>query len=121
MGYQCVFVLFRGTGGMPIQTDKMYHLLSWRDIKEPTDYLHEKYCKSQGRRMYLYGVSLGGGILMHYMLNDAAASPYSAVVTYGTPMCTDGATESFKNRMWGLYDFGLGYNLNRKSIRPILP
>ena len=45
MGYQVVFVLFRGTGDMPIQSDKMYHLLSWKDIKEPSDYLYETYCK----------------------------------------------------------------------------
>ena len=45
MGYQVVFVLFRGTGDMPIQSDKMYHMLSWKDIKEPSDYLYQTYCK----------------------------------------------------------------------------
>ena len=45
MGYQAVFLLFRATGNMPVQSSKMYCLVSWRDIKEPSDYLYETYCK----------------------------------------------------------------------------
>ena len=85
-GYQAVFVLFRGTGDMPVQSDKMYCMTSWRDIKEPVDYLHEKYCRKQGRRMYLYAVSLGAAISSNYLLNDDASTPFSGAVTYGCPM-----------------------------------
>ena len=62
--------------------------------------------------MYLYGVSLGGNILMHYMLNDAANVPYSAVVTYGTPFCPEEAIDHFKNAAYGMYDMGLGFHVN---------
>ena len=43
MGYQVVFLLARNAGGMPIQSDKMVHMLSWKDIKEPSDFLYGKY------------------------------------------------------------------------------
>ena len=95
-------------------------MLSWNDIKEPSDYLYDKYCKVQGRRMYMYGVSLGANILTHYLFNDDANHPYSGVATYGTPLCPDTTIAHFKKNMWGLYDIGLGPSLNLK-IREVLP
>ena len=54
LGYQVVFVLFRGTGDILIEFDKLYSLASWRDLKEPTDYIYSKYVKPvPDRRMYL--------------------------------------------------------------------
>ena len=97
---------------MPIKTDKIYSLQSWRDIKEPSDYLYEKYVKPvQNRRMYLYGVSLGGSIQTHYILNDNANTPYSAMVAYGNPFQPEDTITKFKTLMFGLYDKGLGAKL----------
>ena len=70
MGYQIVYLHFRATGDMPVTTDKIHCMLSWQDIKEPSDYLFQKYCKNQGRSMYLYGVSLGATMQTHYLIND---------------------------------------------------
>ena len=64
----------------------MYCLTSWRDVKEPVDFLYKKYCLKQGRRIYLYAVSLGGAISTNYLLYDDANTPLSGAVTYGTPM-----------------------------------
>ena len=65
-------------------------MLSWKDIKEPSDYIYEKYVKPiAGRRMYLYGVSLGGAIQTHYILNDNENTPFSAMVSYGNPFAPE--------------------------------
>ena len=44
-GFKIAFVLYRGTGGLPITTSKLYSIQEWRDIKEPVDYLYGKHCK----------------------------------------------------------------------------
>ena len=105
---------------MPIQSDKMVHMLSWKDIKEPTDYIYEKYVKNKGRRMYLYGVSLGATIQTHYMVNDNENTPYSAMVSYANVFAPADTVPHFKKTMWGIYDYGLGFSLNKK-IRDALP
>ena len=98
----------------------MYSLLSWKDIKEPTDYLYEKYVKKQGRRMYLYGVSLGGAIQTHYLINENDNVPYSGVVSYGNVFAPTDTIDQFKKAAFGLYDMGLGFFWNQK-IRELLP
>lgn len=45
--------------------------------------------------MYLYGVSLGGAIQTHYMLNDDAQTPYSGMVCYGNPFAPEDTNEHF--------------------------
>ena len=97
---------------MPVQSDRMYSMVSWRDLKEPSDYLYEKYCKRQGRRMYLYGVSLGGIIQTHYILEDNANTPYSGVVSYGVPFKPDESLHAFKSNGFGFYDWFLGLFIN---------
>eukprot|EP00806_Schmidingerella_arcuata_P002138 Macronucleus_2933.p1 GENE.Macronucleus_2933~~Macronucleus_2933.p1 ORF type:complete len:228 (+),score=34.25 Macronucleus_2933:1-684(+) len=70
--------------------------------------------------MYLYAVSLGGCISTHYLINDDANTPFSGAVTYGTPMNPVMTAKPFKERLWGLYDWGLGLSLNLK-VRKVLP
>ena len=106
---------------MPIKSDKLYSLASWRDLKEPTDYIYSKYIKPvPDRRMYLYGVSLGGAIQTHYILNDNENTPYSAMVAYGNPFAPEDTITKFKTLMFGLYDIGLGVKLFR-MFRKVLP
>ena len=38
-GFKIAFVRYRGTGGVPITTGKLYSIKEWRDVKEPADYL----------------------------------------------------------------------------------
>ena len=68
----------------------------------------------------MYGVSLGGAILTHYLINDNANLPYSAVVSYGNVFKPEDTVQNFHDRMWGIYDIGLGFFLNLK-IRTLLP
>lgn len=35
---------FRGTSGMPLTSPKLYWMSTWQDLKEPIDYIHDKYC-----------------------------------------------------------------------------
>ena len=114
MGYQIVLVMFRASGGMPVQSDKAYCMVSWRDLKEPSDYIFEKYCRRQGRRMYLWGVSLGAVISTQYMIHDDENSPYSALVCYAAPFCPDESMDAFKKKGYGIYDFFLGFCINMK-------
>lgn len=62
--------------------------------------------------MYLYAVSLGGAVSTHYLLNDDANTPFSGAVTYGTPMNPGVTMMVFRDKLWGLYDWGLGFSLN---------
>ena len=103
---------------MPVKSDKLYSLASWKDVQEPSNYIYSKYVKNvPGKRMYLYGVSLGGAIAGRYVLNDNDKIPYSACVAYGNPFAPDEAIASFKSKAYGLYDFILGFNLHLK-IKP---
>lgn len=64
--------------------------------------------------MYLWAVSLGGAICTHYLINDDANTPFSGAVTYGTPMNPVMTCEPFRQKLGGLYDWGLGFFLNLK-------
>jgi len=83
--FKCVFILFRGSDGVPITQGKLYSHNSWKDIKEPVDYLFSKYCAASNRKLYLFGCSLGGTMASNYLCNDPN-SPLSGAVIYGAPM-----------------------------------
>jgi len=70
--------------------------------------------------MYFYAVSLGGAISTHYLINDDANTPFSGAVTYGTPMNPVMTTKNLREKLYGIYDWGLGISLNLK-VRPCLP
>jgi predicted alpha/beta-fold hydrolase len=63
-GFKCVVVNFRGAAGVPLTSGKIYWMNIWQDIKEPVDYIHQRYPKS---RLYAYGVSLGASMLVNYL------------------------------------------------------
>jgi len=119
-GFKCVYVLFRGAGGLPLTTGKIYSLLSVGDIKEPTDYIHKTYCKDTGKNMYLYACSLGAAMSTHYLLENAETTPIKGAAFYGTPLCTGKSGKFFQEFCFGLYDTALGVDVNMK-IRAHLP
>jgi len=45
-GFKCVVINFRGSAGVPLTSGKIYWFNSWQDLKEPIDYLYQKYCCS---------------------------------------------------------------------------
>ena len=45
-GFKCVVINFRGASGVNLTSGMIYWLNSWRDIKEPIDYIFDNYCNS---------------------------------------------------------------------------
>lgn len=64
--FKCVFVQWRGQGGVPITSSKLYCMSAWRDVKEPIDYINNLY----KRPIYLFACSLGGICSTMYLIND---------------------------------------------------
>jgi predicted alpha/beta-fold hydrolase len=44
LGYKCVIINFRGAADMPLTSKKFYWTMGWEDLKEPIDYISQKYC-----------------------------------------------------------------------------
>jgi predicted alpha/beta-fold hydrolase len=87
-GYKCVVVNFRGCSGVKLTSPKIYWKCNWTDVKEPIEYIHEKYCSGSNleylqRNLYAYAVSLGAGMLTKYLMKSGdkcvlnGALPYS--------------------------------------------
>ena len=63
----------RGNGGIKAQDPRINTFLPYKsvnDVKEPIVHIFEKYCKNQGRKMFVLGFSLGANKLCH-ALNKA--------------------------------------------------
>ena len=43
-GFKCVVINYRGTSGVRLTSSKFYSSASWKDFKEPLDYIYSKYC-----------------------------------------------------------------------------
>ena len=94
-GYKIVLISYRGTAGMKLTSGKMYNLMVWEDIKEPIDYIYEKYCQGNGRKIHAYAVSLGANVLGHYMINEQEKSKLTSVATFGNLFNTEISGEFF--------------------------
>ena len=93
----------------------------WRDIKEPIDYIYDKYCRAQKRRTYLYSCSLGATITSHYMIEDANnCPPFEGAAFYGTPINPLISIDYFKTHTWGFYNYAMGVEVAAK-IKELLP
>lgn len=88
-GYKCVVVNFRGTSGVPLTSPMVYWTTNWRDVQEPLEYIHGKYCGAGPtaeyltRKIYGYSVSLGAGILAKYVINSGDKCVLDGVLLYG--------------------------------------
>lgn len=50
-GFKCVVVNFRGASGVKLTSGMMYWINNWRDLQEPIEYIHRRYCS--GNEEYL--------------------------------------------------------------------
>lgn len=110
-GYKCVVLNFRGTSGIPLTSSKLYWLNSWRDIKEPIDYIHQKYCGDDDykqRNLYAYAVSLGGNMLTLYLCNEGEKSPLNGAISYGIPYYIKNNVTFFRKNAFKFFDFSMG-------------
>lgn len=106
-GFKVVIIAYRGVN-LPISTPKFYCSCCWRDLKEPIDYLHEKFCQGNDRKIYGYGVSLGALMLNKYMMEDNTGCKLSGCILYGTPFDPKDNANYFKSSGYGTYDFLMG-------------
>mmetsp|Transcript_26096 Transcript_26096/g.35616 ORF Transcript_26096/g.35616 Transcript_26096/m.35616 type:complete len:171 (+) Transcript_26096:465-977(+) len=110
-GFKVVMIGYRGTGGMKVTHGKTYASASWRDIKEPVDYIKKTYC--QDRRMHLYACSLGATICCNYLARDEKA-PFESAIFYGTPFNIVAGVDHIRTNMYGLYNWAFGAGLKEK-------
>jgi predicted alpha/beta-fold hydrolase len=75
-GYRPVIVNYRGQGGVPLQTARIYHGADTQDLTEAIQYLSEKYCKHC--KIFTMGISLGAGILANYLCAAKGSTPVTA-------------------------------------------
>lgn len=124
MGYKCVVINYRGTAGVKITSDKLYWMCGWRDLKEPIDYIHSKYCSGedvQKRNMYAYAVSLGGGMLSLYLCQEGKNSPLSGAISYCMPFNLKNNVPFFKKNLFGFFDFAMGFIFSMVLKYELLP
>lgn len=78
--FKCVFIQWRAAGDVPVTSSKLYCMGAWKDLKEPIDYINQKYCnrtglsplsKAPSRPMYMFACSLGAICANLYLINDA--------------------------------------------------
>lgn len=92
---------------------KFYWFCTPEDIKEPIDYVFNKYCVKSNtdskRSLFGVGVSLGGCILSLYMSKEGKNCPLKAAVMYDMIYDLKTNLHFFKKNFFGVYDYGLGY------------
>ena len=124
-GYKCVVVNYRGTADVPLATSDVYWLHSWRDVKEPLDYIYSKYCLEEGSRetrsLYAYGVSLGCNMVSLYLANEGAKCPLRGAGNFCAFYKLEENAHFFKNNAFSLYDKALGLNFYYNVVRPQFP
>ena len=67
--------------------------------------------------MYAYAVSLGGGILGLYLVNEGEKSPLDGACAFGTPYALGPNVEFFRTSGFHLYDFSMGFNYYWNVLR----
>ena len=127
-GYKVGTLLFRGTNGIPITSDKISFSGAWTDIKELIEYVHQKYVLADGNagrrcRLYAYGCSLGAQILTLYLRKEGrkACEVLDGACVYGTPWSTSKGSEFFYNNAFGLYQKVIGLSLSEIIRKEQLP
>lgn len=115
-GFKCVVVNFRGSCGLKMTSSQLYGSASWRDYKEPVDYLHKKYCKGLDgfaqRRLYGYGVSLGAQIVTLYLVNEGEKSVLSGALILAPLFDIKKNVAFMKTSAYGVYNSLMGLNFN---------
>lgn len=102
--FHCAFVWPRCKGDTPVDSDKIFCFASWRDVKDLVDQTYDTHCRSQGRDIYLFAVSLGACAVTHYLIKEGAASPVKAVSMYAAPLDVYTNRVFWKQTANGLYD-----------------
>ncbi len=94
-GLQGVIMEYRGAGLQPNHSDRLYHAGAWQDLEVVVQNLQ---ARGPNRPIGVVGFSLGGSILLNWLITDSKA-PVDAAVAISVPFdlaaCTDTLNRSF--------------------------
>lgn len=115
-GFKCVVVNFRGASGVKLTTGKVYSCSDWQDLRDPINYIHEKYCSGnteyEKRNIYCYAVSLGAALLNLYLVNEGSQTPLTAALVYAQPFDLKSNSKWFKKNGYGMFNCLLGLSFS---------
>jgi predicted alpha/beta-fold hydrolase len=94
----------------------MYWINNWRDLQEPIEYIHGKYCDGAAsgeylpRNIYGYSVSLGAAMLARYVISTGERCVLKGVLLYGLFINIKDNVSFFRRAALKLYDKLVGFN-----------
>ncbi|CDW88437.1 ymr210w-like protein [Stylonychia lemnae] len=117
-GFQGVVVNYRGASEMELSSPQLYCAASSNDVREPVEYIRNKYClNSKGqqiRHLYLVGNSMGAGLVANYIGEENDKCFIRAACCIQPPMKMWITGQAIANNFYGAYDKAIGSNLVRK-------
>jgi len=66
-GYDIAMISFRGMSGAKLVSPMIHNAMAINDIKEPMNYVHDKYCRPFNRQSYAIGCSMGAKMLSNLL------------------------------------------------------
>ncbi|CDW78532.1 alpha beta hydrolase domain containing protein [Stylonychia lemnae] len=108
-GYCPVIISLRGTSGLKLSNSILWCASSSNDIKEPLEYIYNKYClnekKEKVRQIFYFGISFSGNILAHYV---GTKSQENTILDGAAAICSPHriwiVQETFYSNLWGMVE-----------------
>lgn len=117
--FKVATILYRGADGIPITTPKLSYFGMWKDIDfvmnhVDTNYVRDSVTKEKLTRLYSYGVSLGGQVLLMYLgkAGKRAKEVLDGASVFSAIWHTKTNSHWFKTHAFGFYNFLVGMTLN---------
>ena len=117
--FRVATILYRGAYGLPITTPKLSYFGMWEDIEYAMKYVNKKYVRdpktSEKRtRMYSYGVSLGGQVLLMYLgkVGKKAKEVLDGAAVFSAIWETKTSNDWFGKNAYGFWNWIVGMSLN---------
>jgi predicted alpha/beta-fold hydrolase len=91
-----------------------YCAYSIDDLREPLHYIHEKYCLSKKRDIFLIGSSMGANIVANYLGMEGDQCFVKAGCCLQPPFNMTVCGKNIERSLFGMYNKVLGQNLKRR-------
>lgn len=111
-GFRPVVINYRGASDTPLSNHTLYCAGSVDDIRQPLEYIYEKYC--QQAPIFLIGNSMGANIVANYIGEEGAGCFLKAAVCVQAPMKMWECGSHVQEKNFGFYNYILGQNVKRK-------
>lgn len=109
-GFQCLIMEFRGASSMPNCSDRFYHAASWEDVRSVVTELGVRYPK---HRIGVVGFSLGGSIVLNWLIADPSA-PIDAAAAISVPFDLAICARTLDRGFARLYQRNLLFHLKQR-------